>query len=63
MCVLVYISRWIYTINRADARELVKSSTTVTVQKEYNLKPAAGITVAHLQNDGNLSVISDIKTQ
>lgn len=61
LCFDLYFSRWIYTINRAEARELVESSATVTVQKEFNIKPVS--TIAHLQNDGNLSVISDIKTQ
>lgn len=55
----IFPFRWIYTINRAEARELVKSSATVTVQKEYNLKPAV---LNGLQNDGNLSVISELKT-
>lgn len=62
MLILFSIFSWIYTINRAEARDLQKSSETVTVQKEYNLKAVAP-TIGHFENDGNLSVISDMKAQ
>lgn len=48
--------RWIYKVNRAEAKEAAETATDL--EKTANKKPGENF----LQNDGNLSVISDIKS-
>lgn len=55
---LYLFSRWIYTVNRAEAKEAAEIADKANGKKDCDLKSVE----KHIQNEGTISVISEIKT-